>query len=459
MNLRPSRRQFLTGAALLASAPALGQVPASGEVDIAIIGAGAAGIAAARRVAAARRSYALLEASGKIGGRVASGARVFGVEHDRGAHRLSSSGRNPLVALGRLEGLRLYDPSPARRLNVGAREARDNEYDDFTAAVRRASRAIAAAGEAGRDIAAARALPDLGDWQATVAFVLGPLFCSKDLDEVSAVDFGRAEDRSDDLVCREGLGSLIAAAAKPLTVELGRPVRRIESWGRGRVTLDTTRGAIRARALIITASINVLLSGSLRFDQPLPKHVANALAALSLGTYDRVVLELPGNPFKMADDQRLIFQTRDARSMALIGRVGGTDLAYAELTGNLGRDLSNAGEAAMVAFVGDFIAAQYGADARKRIGRTEAVRWSKEPWIRGGNSAAAPGGGASRKVLAEPVHDRIFFAGEAVHETWWGTVAGAWVSGERAATAALRYIGVTPPSGTAVPTESKKKGR
>ena len=441
MNPRPNRRQFLTAAAAFAAAPALGQVPASGEVDIAIIGAGTAGIAAARRIAAAERSYALLEASERIGGRVTTGTGVFGIAHDRGAHRLSASGRNPLVALGRLEGLRLHDPSPIRRLNIGAREARDSEYDDFTTAVRRASRAIIAAGEAGRDIAAARALPDLGDWQATVAFVLGPLNTSKDLDQVSAVDFARAEERSDDLVCREGLGRLIAAAAKPLTVSLDTPVRRIDSWGRGHIILETARGTVRARALIITASTNVLVSERIRFDQPLPKRTADALAALSLGTYDRVVLELSGNPFRLVDDQRVIFKTADAHTLALVGRVGGTQLAYAELTGGFGRELSNAGEATMIAFVGDFISAHFGAEARKRIGRTEAVRWSREPWIMGGVSAAAPGSGANRRVLAEPVHDRIFFAGEAVHETWWGTVAGAWISGERAAMAALRQVG------------------
>src|SRR5688572_23632486 len=116
----PSRREFLGGAAALMASPALAQTGAvSGDVDVAIVGAGAAGIAAARRVAAAGRSYMLLEASNRIGGRIWSGQGTLGIAHDRGAHRVSASGRNPMVSLGRLAGLKLSQPAPYRRLYVG----------------------------------------------------------------------------------------------------------------------------------------------------------------------------------------------------------------------------------------------------------------------------------------------------------------------------------------------------
>ena len=440
----PNRRRFLTGVAAAAAAPvflhrALGQVPASGEVDIAIIGAGAAGVAAARRVGFAGKSYALLEASNRIGGRIRTDERPFGVAHDRGAHRVSASGRNPLVALGRLLGAELYEPAPFRRLYVGQREARDREYDNFTAALHRASRAIAAAGEAGLDLAAARTLPNLGEWQATVAFVLGPLAISKDLEEVSAVDVARAEGQSDEFVCRGGMSRLVAVVAKSLTVGLDAAVNRVDTRGRG-VAIETTRGTVRAGAVIITASTNALNAGLIKFDPGLPKRTMDALAGLSLGTRDRLIFELPGNPLRLADDQRAIFRAGDARNVALVGRVGGSDLAYAEFCGRFGREMSDAGGAAMAAFVSDLLADHFGAEARKYMGRSEAVRWSREQWVLGGVSAAAPGSGANRRLLAEPVSERIFFAGEALHESWWGTVAGAWISGERAAAAALRIF-------------------
>ena len=93
------RRIFLAGSAALASAPALGAVAASGETDVAIIGAGAAGIAAARKVAAAGRRFALIEASDRVGGRCFTESRSFGVPYDRGAHWLHMPDLNPLAKL------------------------------------------------------------------------------------------------------------------------------------------------------------------------------------------------------------------------------------------------------------------------------------------------------------------------------------------------------------------------
>jgi monoamine oxidase len=164
------------------------------------------------------------------------------------------------------------------------------------------------------------------------------------------------------------------------------------------------------------------------------------LAGLTLGTHDRLIFELVGNPFGLADDQRAVFKTSDGRTIALVGKVGGSSLAYAEFSGRFGREMSYAGPAAMADFVGEVLKSHFGAESKIHMGRFEAMRWSREPWILGGNSVAAPGSGANRRLLAEPIHDRIFLAGEALHENWWGTVAGAWISGERAADAALKEI-------------------
>jgi monoamine oxidase len=96
----------------------------------------------------------------------------------------------------------------------------------------------------------------------------------------------------------------------------------------------------------------------------------------------------------------------------------------------------------MTAFALDWLVDLYGSDLRKSVKRSAATQWNNEPWVLGAFSAAAPGGQPARRVLMEPVRDRMWFAGEAVHETLWGTVGGAWESGERAADAALRHLGV-----------------
>jgi monoamine oxidase len=112
-----------------------------------------------------------------------------------------------------------------------------------------------------------------------------------------------------------------------------------------------------------------------------------------------------------------------------------------EVAGKSGRELGQAGEAAMVDFATGWLADLYGADVRKAIGKTHATNWNRDPFTLGAFSAAVPGGQGGRKLLMEPLRDRLFFAGEAAHETQWGTVGGAWESGERAADAALRLWG------------------
>jgi monoamine oxidase len=84
----------------------------------------------------------------------------------------------------------------------------------------------------------------------------------------------------------------------------------------------------------------------------------------------------------------------------------------------------------------------YGSGIKKAVRRTHATRWNADPFTLGAMSSAGPGGQGARKIMMEPMRDRVFFAGEAVHETLWGTVGGAWESGQRAAEAVLREMGL-----------------
>ena len=83
----------------------------------------------------------------------------------------------------------------------------------------------------------------------------------------------------------------------------------------------------------------------------------------------------------------------------------------------------------MVDFAADWLAGLYGSEMKKAIKRSHATRWNQEPLALGAFSAAAPGWQGARRILMEPVQNAVWFAGEAVHETLWGTVGGAWESG------------------------------
>ena len=94
----------------------------------------------------------------------------------------------------------------------------------------------------------------------------------------------------------------------------------------------------------------------------------------------------------------------------------------------------------MVAFATEWLTKLFGSDVAAAVKKSSVTRWNASPFTLGAMSSAAPGGQGSRKILTEPL-GCMFLAGEAAHETLWGTVDGAWESGERAAEAALRRIG------------------
>src|SRR5215475_15326978 len=120
---RLSRRALLIGSASLAASPAMGAIATSGYVDAVIVGAGAAGIAAARRLQAAGRRIAVLEAADRIGGRCITDTRIFGVPFDRGAHWIHMPDINPVAKLAGAARLEVYPAPPGQKLRIGRRFA------------------------------------------------------------------------------------------------------------------------------------------------------------------------------------------------------------------------------------------------------------------------------------------------------------------------------------------------
>ena len=437
---RLSRRSLLAAGAALLAKPALGAAPAESDVEVVIIGAGAAGIAAARRVAAARQRFTVLEAAGSVGGRCVTDTATFGVPFDRGAHWIHRPDVNPLLKPAAPQGLDIYAAPRGQSMRVGPRPARDAELENFLAALVRSRRAVADAGRSKADMAAVRALPaDLGDWRQSIEFALGPYTCGKELAAVSTTDFARQGERDDDAFCKQGYGALLAKLAAGLPVQLAAPVTRI-TWGNG-IAVDSTKGRVYARTAIVTASTNALAGGRIAFSPALDKRVLDAMASLKLGSYDQIALELPGNPLGLQRDDLVFEKANGPRTAALLANVSGSALHVVTVAGNFGRDISAQGEGAMIDFARDWIGSIFGSSIKSAIRRSAATRWNAEPFVLGGFSAAAPGEADARRVLMEPLGGRLWFAGEAVHQTQWGTVGGAWESGVRAAEAALRKLG------------------
>src|SRR5438876_3732763 len=186
-----TRRTFLSASAGLAAVPVFsggraGAAPLPREADIVVIGAGAAGIAAARRIMAANRKVIVVEALSQIGGRCQTDISSFDVPFDRGARWMHNPETNPMIKLARAAGLEITTAPAGQKIRIGRRNARAGETEQFLAALVRANRAIDD-GSRRADMSCAAALPtDLGDWAATVDFVLGANYAGKDLKDLSA---------------------------------------------------------------------------------------------------------------------------------------------------------------------------------------------------------------------------------------------------------------------------------
>jgi monoamine oxidase len=452
-----SRRDFLAASVAAMAVPGAARAAAVAlpkDAEIVVVGAGAAGIAAARRVLAANRKVVIVEAANRIGGRCWTDTETFGVPFDRGARWLYSNA-NQVARLARTVAMDIYAAPQAQKIRIGRRNARAGETEDFLATLVRTNRAL---GDPNRkaDVTALDAMPkDTGEWAKTLEFTLGPFTSGKDLKEVSALDLSRQEPRDAGAFCRQGLGALVGKLCEPVPVVLGQPATRIV-WGGRELAVETGLGRVTARAVIVTVSTSVLTSGRIKFAPDLPKRHLDAASRLSLGSYDHIALELPNNPLGLQRDDIVVEKSETNRTALLLANVASSAICTVGVGGSFGRDLGAQGEGAMVAFAVEWLTKLYGNDVKTAVKRSAVTRWNASPYTLGAISAAAPGAQGGRRILMEPLGS-LFFAGEAAHETLWGTVGGAWESGERAAEAALRRIGALAPEAKEQPAKKAKR--
>ncbi|GAB4067963.1 FAD-dependent oxidoreductase [Ancylobacter sonchi] len=435
----PSRRAFLAGLAGLPAAapaaPALAQTTGTG-VDVAIVGAGAAGIAAARKLAASGRSYVLLEAAARVGGRARSDT-TLGPAVDLGAASFARMDGG-LADAATEAGLPLVAVPASARLFVDGREAAESGYDAFALALGRARRDMLAAADGGKDGPAAAFFATRGPWTATVEALLGPLGCGQPLSAVSTLDLSRRQAPPDDVTCTLGVGTMLERLAAWTNLRTNAVVTQITNAGRVyALALRGDRNVIRARTVILAVPAAVLASDAIRFNPAFPARIALALRGCPSGAIEQVAFELPGNPLHLADNETVLAQVGEGTPALLRGRLGGSDVHVLRVGGVPARALSGKGEAAAREAAQAYMRAAFGIG---EIGKLVASNWTADPLIRGAMAVAAPGQGAQRSQFSSPL-GRIVFAGEYANVSGWGTLTGAWNSGEIAAERAIRLTG------------------
>jgi len=445
-----TRRGAIAGLASALSAPALARLRSDPDFDVLIVGAGPAGIAAARRLAGSKWKFGILEASDRRGGRCFTDTTTFGLPYDHGACLLHLPPLSSMNAQAARNGIELYPDPELLQFRIRGRKAFERgleevrakiDLEQFYAERVRCYGAIASAAAGKDDVSCTDALPaDLGDWRKTMEFFLGPYRCGTELKELSAKEYAVSLDRGSALLCRQGAGILIGKLALGLPIKFFSPVNLVD-WSDRAVALETASGTLSARAVIVTASTAVLAAGRIKFRPNLPAPYVRAFETLKLGSYDRVAIEFTGNLAGLEANEIVFEKLRDSKPAALLANLHGTRLSLLNVCGKTAAELSAVGEKAMLDFALDWVTGVFGANAKKAIVRTHVTSWNKQMWTLGAFSSAVPGAQGARKLAAEPLGERVWFAGEALSPSFWGTVGGAWQDGERAANAVLARLG------------------
>lgn len=408
----------------------------SSETDVIIIGAGAAGLSAAKELTRLGLSYSLVEGSHRIGGRAYSEEIAPGVWFDLGCSYLHQSETNPFVEiadkLGVILGkdkadifeesnLGLYNNGTP--LGVSERKAYFSYFDNCY-------QSIMVAADRGEDVAVA----ELADLDSEFAIMFMHAMAADtpfDIDQVSSMDcavFGEGGD----IPVLDGYGNLVLTWGSDLPVTLNARVNSINWSGQG-VSVDTVKGNLRGQAVLATVSTGILASGEIQFTPGLPDWKMDAIMGLPTGTESKICLHFDQDVF--GDEGRGYYHTWNDAGEAggFEASVMGQNTAIAFTGGRHAIWLEKQDAQVAHDYALDRVVEVFGADVRKHVTRSIATAWSTDPWTLGSYSYALPGQAHQRHQLALPLDDRLFFAGEATTITDHSCCHGALRSGIRAA--------------------------
>ncbi len=431
-SLRLSRRTVLGGLASVAATPAFAQPPTN--PDVVVVGAGAAGLAAARTLLDRGLTVVVLEARDRIGGRAYTESETFGVPYDQGCHWLHNAYMNPFVGYGEENGFDVY-PAPGGGVTVdGTVELSDADYAAVGQQYEATINAIYDAGREGRDVDAASVVPSDGPWAPLVACYIGGWNMGKDLDGISTLDYWNGEAGSENWFCKQGFGALVAHYGQDLPVQLDTPVVAIDWSGNG-VTVETAAGTIQTKAVIVTVSTGVLGADIIRFTPALPEDKRESFQRISMGTYNHIALQFSEDIFGLGDDTYWEYKPDTTDAVGFLTNISGTHLNFGFVGGSFGRQLIAEGNDAAIAFGLEKLKQHIGNDIEKAFVKGNYTMWDKDPWTLGSYASADPGYYHMRDTLRRPVGDRVYFAGEACDRLLWATAAGALNSGMETATA------------------------
>ena len=397
-----------------------------------VIGGGAAGIAAARTLHDAGRNVLLIEAADRLGGRAHSVRLPTGHVVDHGCGWLHSAKRNPWTAIVEQAGFTIDRRSPNWQVqwnDLGfppdEKRASGQAYARFEEA------AMAALDGPDRPLSDFVAADD--PWRPMIDAISG-YANGAPLTDVSLHDWATYEEAAtdDNWAVVEGYGTVIVNHAGRVPVRTGVTASRIDHRGKT-IRIETSQGVLEAEHVMIAVPTTVLAEGKLTFDPPLPAK-QEAAAALPLGIADKVFLSVEG-PLPWPAHAHLTGDPHSACTASHRLSPFGWPIVESFFGGPCAEALEEEGAAAQ--FAVDELVKLLGNDWRRRFTPLDATRWRHAPLIGGSYSHARVGHAEARQKLAEPVDNRLFFAGEACSREDFSTAHGAYETGLAMARAIL----------------------
>jgi monoamine oxidase len=395
--------------------------------DVAIVGAGAAGLAAARTLAQMGKSFILLEASHRIGGRGYTEEISPGVPFDLGCHWLHSASLNPMVKFADEFAMTYEKDGFARGSFLDGKWGTDNDLADWNAFCEQQEKMIKEDAADGEDRSVFKVTQRDHHWTANFDYI-SSLVTSFDVDQVSVADLVAYRDTNENWPLKNGYGTLLSRLGADIDVSLNCAVHTI-NWSDKRVKLETANGTIHAHRVLVTVSTGILAAGDIRFTPDLPDWKQEAISGLPLGNHNRICVAFDRDVFGPDVPSGFITNVIDDVPMSLGIRPFGFNYVVGLTGGRFADWLERAGQQASINYVEKKLQAVFGSDITKHVTSHIVTAWRSDPWVKGAYSAAPPGQAHQRAKLAETLDERIYFAGEATSPDFYSTAHGAYLSG------------------------------
>jgi monoamine oxidase len=399
------------------------------EINVAIIGAGAAGLGAAHALKRSGLSVIVLEARDRVGGRGHTIMASPEVTFDLGCGWLHSADRNSFVKIAEQLDFEIDRKLPPWRERAWGKAFPPDDRADFVHALDEFFERIEQAAKGGVDHPASLYLEKGNRWNPMIDAV-SSYINGCETDSLSILDFDAYEDSNINWRVRRGYGALMAAYGASLPLVFNCAVTLIDHSAK-RLRIETTQGTLTADKVVITVPTNLIADEAVRFFPALPEKV-DAARGLPLGLADKVMLALD-DPELLPVDGNLRGATMRAEMGTYHLRPFGQPCIEGFFGGRFAQTLEDAGDGAIAAHSIDEIVSFLGSDFRRKLRPLAESRWAHDPFARGSYSHALPGHATKRAVLAAPVDGRLLFAGEATSPNFFSTAHGAHDSGERAA--------------------------